>query len=306
MVADAVLPSAWKHTSIEMMSPNHTTKAVVIEQLNKARYERDRGSTPATGGDQTVESYLRAWLDQKQGAIETTTWQRYRACFEHVIRAYGNLKLTKLSRHALATLYANLQQTSATGAKRLKSSSVRRLHTVLHAALNDALYLGLIAENPAAHVKAPKNDKFQATTLTISQVHRLLAAAQGDRLEALWILAVTTGARLGELLALSWNNVEFGAPGETCSLSILASLRPTYLPVRDVEDSLHRGHLRWEIGKTKTERSRRRIVLPEIAVEALQAHKARQDQERERAGELWQEHNLIFCTEIGAISIRPG
>jgi integrase len=123
----------------------------------------------------------------------------------------------------------------------------------------------------------------------------------------LWVLAVTTGARLGELLALRWSAVEGDEPGELGAMTIRASRRPIVRVHTAGADDTAPGGVsptleRWEIGETKTERSRRRLHLPRIAVEALQAHRMKQAAERERAGDVWQAHDLVFCDEVGELS----
>ncbi len=159
--------------------------------------------------------------------------------------------------------------------------------------------LGVIAYNPAQRVTAPRNARFQAQTLTLLQVRTLLEQAKGDRLEALWVLAATTGARIGELLALRWSDVTFGALGEMGSLMIHASLRPTFASTSDLSAALPHGQERWEMGETKTESSRRRLYLPSLAVDALQAHQAGQAHERAVAEQAWRERDLVFCDELG-------
>lgn len=273
------------------------TKGNVVKQVNQARADRDRGIPLTTGGNQTVEQYFQEWLTRKRVSVKPTTYQRYVELLQHVTRAHGTLKLNKLTASTLATLYARLQESPPTGAQ-LSSSSVRRIHTVVRAALEEAVRLGLIAHNPAARVTAPKNTFYHAHTLTIAQVRTLLESARGERLEALWVLAVTTGARLGELLALRWSDVDIGAPGEMGSLMIRASLRPTFRSTRR-PDGARPLQERWEIGETKTAQSRRRLHLPPLAVEALQAHQTRQAAERVVVGEAWHNNDLVFCDEVG-------
>ena len=79
----------------------------------------------------------------------------------------------------------------------------------LRRALEDAVKQGLVPRNVAKLVSPPRIDQYEAQTLTVEQAEKLLEAARGSRLDALHILALTTGMRRGELLALRWDDVDF-------------------------------------------------------------------------------------------------
>jgi integrase len=116
---------------------------------------------------------------------------------------------------------------------------------------------------------------------TEQQVQQLLEAARGDRLEALIVLALATGMREGELMALRWDDVDL----DKAALLVRANLVLT-----------REGRIREE---AKTGASRRRIALPSIAVEGLRHHRARQAQERLQLGPAWQDLNLVFPNTLG-------
>ncbi|MGH2502644.1 MAG: tyrosine-type recombinase/integrase [Ktedonobacterales bacterium] len=291
------------------------TRHDVVKQLNAARADRDRGVPLTLGSQQTVEAYCQEWLARKRLSVKTTTYQRYTELLGHLARAHGTLKLNKVTAQLLATFYARVQEPPPEGAH-LSSSTVRRIHTVVHAMLDEAVNHGLLAYNAADRVQAPKNTAYRGQTLTGAQVRTLLACAHGERLEALWVLAVTSGARLGELLALRWCDAVLPkATGEGGSLNIRTSLHPIFRSMRSTPhaasdaDASHGAPIpreRWEIGETKTEQSRRRLDLPPIAVEALLAHQSRQMKERAAAGQAWQEYDLVFCSEIGGFLDKSG
>jgi integrase len=120
----------------------------------------------------------------------------------------------------------------------------------------------------AEAVDPPRVPKKDITPLSPEQARAFLEAASGDRLEALYILAIHTGMRQGELFNLRWDDVDLEA-----------------------------GVLR--VRGTKTARSRRTVTLSETALEALRSHLERQLVEIDRAGSLWRENGLVFATEIG-------
>ena len=117
--------------------------------------------------------------------------------------------------------------------------------------------------------------------LTPEQVKTLLEAARGDRLEALYVLAVHTGLRQGELLGLRWEDVD---------------LDEGTLHVRRTLTSAKGGPV---LSAPKTKGSKRSVKLSESAIDALRSHLQRQLEEIDRVGSLWRENGLIFASETG-------
>ena len=124
--------------------------------------------------------------------------------------------------------------------------------------------------------------------LTPAQTRTLLEAAhaESDRLEALYVLAVTTGLRQGELLGLKWDDVD---------------LEGGMLQVRRTLTTAKGGPV---LSAPKTRGSRRSVKLPPTASEALRSHLERQLAEIDRVGSLWQENGLIFASEVGELLDR--
>lgn len=120
----------------------------------------------------------------------------------------------------------------------------------------------------------------------MQQIHQLLAATCGHRLEALFILALATGMRRGELLALKWQDLDL-EQGTVQVRRILTRI-PSKLPGKGFEEA-----------EPKTDRRRRSIVLPSFTAEALKQHRLRQLGAKLTAGPAWQDHNYVFCTSIG-------
>jgi integrase len=156
------------------------------------------------------------------------------------------------------------------------------MRAVLRRALNEALALGLVTRNAAALVRAPKAPHGEMHVYDAEQVRALLDAAAGTRLEALLTLAVTSGMREGELLGLTWPNVNLD--GKFLHVQTqLRRLREKGLTIKDV----------------KTGSSRRKIELSDLAVAALRRHHVRQAQERLALGEAWQDRDLVFPNSVG-------
>jgi integrase len=155
------------------------------------------------------------------------------------------------------------------------------LHGVLRSALVTAERWGLVTRNVAKLVDGPRVRRHEIAPLAPEQAKRLIDASADDRFLALWVTALATGMRQGELLALRWEDVD------------LDSGRVAVRHTLGMVD----GHL--ALLETKTQKSRRTIVLPDMAVSAVRAHRTRQRMERLVAGSRWTDTGHVFTTSVG-------
>jgi integrase len=252
------------------------TRQDVARQLTEALRDRAKG-LPIVTEQQTVTHYLLVWLETMKPVVKPRTWMYYRSYVHiHVLPTLGRVQLSRLTAQHLQQLYA---QKLAAG---LSSTTVHHLHAVLHKALHNAVRLGLVQRNVADLVDRPRQRHVEIAYLSPEQAQRLLATAVGDRLEALYVLALTTGMREGELLALRWQDVNLAA----ATLQVRATLQCLG------------GRL--ELAEPKSARSRRRIALSAVAVTALQHHWERQQAERQLLGPVWDTaSDLVFPNSIG-------
>ena len=232
-------------------------------------------------GRLTFGDFVARWLTTTRPSLRLSTWATYERYLRiHVVPRIGRVQLTKLTAADLQRLYAELLEGG------LRASSVRHVHAILHRVLGQAVRWDLAVRNVADLVDPPRAPRAEMSVLNPDEVRLLLAAADGDRLQALYVLAVTTGMRRGELLALRWKDVHL----DRSRLSVTATLQ-------------REGGL--SIAETKTARSRRSVALPAVAVTALRRRKALQREERLAAGPDWEEQDLVFTTSIGG-PIEPG
>jgi integrase len=131
-------------------------------------------------------------------------------------------------------------------------------------------------------VQSPRVRHPEVRPLTPGEARTLLNAAQGDRLEALYTVALALGLRQGEALGLQWGNIDL----EARQLKVVRALQ------RRVDG-------RVELSEPKTPRSRRTIRMPEAVVVTLQEHRRRQWRERLKAGESWPAEDFVFTDEVG-------
>jgi len=252
-------------------------KGDAARALREAMTDADRGLT-FDASNQTVSRYMTRWLeDFAKGTIAPRTYHNYRLQIrEHIVPAFGTMKLSKLDTPNIQALYTAKLRDG------LKPSSVRYIHAVLHCALKKAVELRLIPRNPAASARPPKIRQEEITPLDAQQARLLLEAAKDDRFECLYVLSLTCGLRMGEALGLKWSDIDLDA----------GTLRVH----RQLQRIREGGGLVFSEPKNA---SRRTIDLPQKAVEALWSQRKRQIGEQLRGGAKWQDHGLVFASSKG-------
>jgi integrase len=251
------------------------TQRDVVEKLNEALRDHQRGSLPKPGRV-TVEQWLKTWLTSIEGGVRLRTLEHYRWIAEtHIIPAIGRKQLAKLEP---SDVEAMLNSKLRAG---LSPRTVHHLRSVLRNALRMAERDRLVVRNAAALAKAPKVPQREMRTLAPAEVKAYLAAAAGDRLEALFVCALGLGMREGELMGLRWSCVDLEG----------GTLRVTHA-------------LQYQGGKPvlvepKSTSSRRTMPLPAPVAEALRQHRVRQAQEQ-LAAKVWlNDMGLVFVGKHG-------
>lgn len=251
------------------------TRQEVAKKLAAALKARQDG-LPLPAERQTVGQFLVDWLKSAKQSLRPLTHKRYGELIRlHALPSIGRVAVSKLSPQHLERLYADRLDAG------LSPATVRQLHAVLRRALGQALKWGSVGRNVATLVTPPRVTRHEITALTKEEVRALLVAARGDAFEALYVLAVTTGMRQGELLALRWQDIDqdFG------------SLR--------IRGSLQRTSSGFQIVEPKSISSRRRVTVSTTAMDALRRHRAGHLERRLRIGRAWHDQDLVFPNAIG-------
>jgi integrase len=252
------------------------TRADVQRKLADAHRTLDQG-LPFSPERQTVGDFLTEWLEGQRQRLRPNTWKRYEEYVRlHAIPTLGRVKLAALSPQHLDRLYA---QRLAAG---LSPTTVHHIHAVLHKALEQAVRWNLVPRNVAGLVDPPSAGHQEMRALTPEQTRTLLDGAGDGPLEAILTLAVTTGMRKGELLALHWSDVDL----EQGTLRVIGTMQ------RHPDGNL-------TVTPPKTARSRRRVELTPMAVDVLRRHRARQAETRLLLGPDWNETGLVFPSSLG-------
>lgn len=227
-------------------------KQDVQRQLSDLVTRKAIGTLTAASRE-TVAAYLKWWLETiAQPKVRATTYASYQGTIEkHINPRIGGDALQKLTAMRVQSLDTEMIRDGC-------SPRMRQLtHAILRAALNRAVKLGRLARNVCDAVDVPTVPKVEIKPLDEIQAAALLKAAEGGRFEALFMLAVTSGLRQGELFGLKWEDVDF----EQNALSV----RNTLIEVK--------GKL--SIGPPKSRAGTRTVRIPQIAVNALLDHRRR-------------------------------
>src|SRR6266566_5962296 len=259
------------------------TRKEVQEKLQAALKELQQGIVLEGNAKQTLGQFLTDWVEnsQKQN-VRPRTYERYEEIVRlHIVPVLGRHRLQKLSAQHVQAFYTKKLNEG------LSASTVGIFHNVLHKALDTAVRWGLVPRNVCALISPPHAEGFEIQPLTMEQAHLLLTAARGHRLEALFVLALATGMRRGELLALKWQDINFAAG----TLQVRRIL--THMPAK------LNGKGGYVEAEPKTEKSRRNIAIASFALEQLKQHRMRQLEEELKAGLAWKDNDLVFSSTVG-------
>ncbi|MHB8488477.1 MAG: site-specific integrase [Candidatus Dormibacteria bacterium] len=257
------------------------TYAAAAELLKEIRIQREEG-TPMRRLDKqrpTVSEWLDEWLAQL-ALSRPRTYPFYSQKLAHVRPLLGSIPLDELDARDVRKTLTDLE------AAGMSSTMLHHVYRSLSAALNAATKERRIARNPCADVAAPKRGEFEAQTLTPEQAQRLVELAWETRLGPLITVALSTGMRAGELMALTWDDVDLKAGLLTVNKS-----------VKWLSGGAH------QVGSTKTRSSRRTVRVEGLAVAAL-AEQRHRCVEARLAGIA--DHNLVFPSVHGTYWIPSG
>ena len=249
------------------------TRKEAYEKFQQALQEQKQGKL-ITGTHQTVRQYLEYWLDAvcKPPALRISSYEKYRKLINtYILPALGHIQLQKLTPQHVQALYRKK------GDDGLSSKMINSIHGVLHKALGNAVRWNLVSRNICDLVSPPRIVKPTIESLTMEQAHKLLEAVRGHRLEVLLIVALTTGIRRGELLALRWSEVD---------------LEEQRIQVRRTVDYITGyGYVETE---PKTAAGKRLIALPYFVANILKQHRLQQLEAKLKVGRAWEDRDLVF------------
>lgn len=241
------------------------TRSEASEKLREMQRQHEDGINLAER--QTVGEFLDWWLEDIEPRLARNTYQSYARMVRIYLKPHlGTIQLTKLTPgHIQRMIRIAIRQSTAHNAR----FSVK----VLKSALAVAFKREYVTRNVARQVDLPQVEPYEATHLTTEQAHQFLEAARESRFYHLYRVALSLGIRQGELIALTWDNVDLD------------------------QKTL-------KIKKSKTPAGRRRLILPEALIVVLKEQQQRIRLLQLAAGPCWHENNLVFPSTIGTPILR--
>ena len=213
-------------------------KRKLLELLKAGEVHKPHGTT--------VAAFMDRWIEFAQQNLKPATIKRYREAAEIYVKpSLGDKKLHKVDAITVQEMYASMLRNG------LSPATVKLVHSVLSSAFKRAIKWGVLHHNVIESVEAPRIVREEVEVFTPQEVRTLLSAASGDRLEALYTLALSTGMRGGEILGLEWRFI---------------NLHAGTLDVRQTTT------IKGQLGTPKSKNSVRTLQLPQIAIDALRSH----------------------------------
>lgn len=250
-----------------------TTRKEVADKLAvKLANKEDEAKQPAPAKNITVRAFFGEYLEAIRDSIKRRSYETSRDIIRiHLNPEFGGKRLKDLDRRSIQAMY-----TRKRGAG-LSASRVKRIHDVLAASLNVAVSWGYIHKNPCDAVSKPKIPAPEIRPFSKEEAKRYIAAAEGDRYEALFVLGLTSGARWGELTGLYWSDLDLERG------------------VMHIQRALVNGYGGHSFDTPKTTGSRRSVGLTNKATEALTRHRDHmRDEGHEVSGGA-----LVFVNTLG-------
>ncbi len=259
------------------------TKRDAIQRMEEREAEiRAGGKGYAQPSKQTLTEYMGSWLRTHVDTnLRPSTADSYHQIVDlHIVPGLGGTPLADLTAHQIQTWLTNLLLPQASG-RTLSPRRVAYIRQVLHAALADAVRLGLLPANPVDRVRPPKQNPKQVQSFTREQAQAIDEAGADGALGVLFSFLWRTGLRIGEAMGLRWSDINL----EDGSLSVHRTV--ARIGGRVIE------------GPPKTKAGRRDIALPPQVVEMLRLHKEAQELERQAQDPDWNPLGLVFPSVTG-------
>lgn len=237
----------------------------------------------------TLEQWYYIWLfDYRSKDLKPKSLERYEGIYRNYIKDtdIGKIKLSQLNTTHLQKYYNKLLEIDEKPV-----STVINLNTRIKPCLSEAERQGIIQKNYCKMVKLPKDNKQrEVKVLTQDEQNKFLKATKGHNLEMLFLVALGTGLRIGELLALKWEDID----STNKSLSVKRTIQRSADISRD-----GRGNSKIIEQEPKTKYSSRTVPIPENIFLRLKDYKKEQNIQKLKIGDVYQNNDYIFCNEIG-------
>lgn len=227
-----------------------------------------------TTTNMTVAEYLDYWMEEYASNLQPQTQSRYKTFVSCIKKKIGTIRLKNLRTIKIDQLYTALRKEEKTlkstgeRVRRYADGTVLKVHKMLSTALEQAVKWEMLPKNPAANATPPADDDREVGYWTKEEGEKFLNLIKDEYIWLPCYIVFYTGLRIGEVLALTWDNVDLDRGLLYVKLNV----------IRNQEKKI------WKVvPKVKTKKSKDSVYLPETLIQVLQAEKARQEQEQEAA-----------------------
>lgn len=225
-----------------------------------------------------LNDFLNRWLEEvSKQKVREKTFNNYESLLNcHVRKKLGLKRLSDIQAYEIQKLYNDMKKAN------YSPKTIRHVHNVLSSALKQSVKWKMLMQNPCDVCELPRQEKVEMKYLTPEQTTNFLDAAKDDKYFLVFLMAIETGMRPGEYLGLQWKDVDF-------ENKIIAVRRAVFI----------RKGGGFIFTEPKTKRSSRSIPLSNSMIMTLKAHRRNQLEVRMKRGANYQNHDLIFASEIG-------
>lgn len=231
-------------------------------------------------------SFMSDWLEDKKTNVKRRTFENYSGLINnHILPmrknskdkkiGLGGIKLEDISPRHIQDLYNHLTESS-----KLSDENIQKCHTLINESLKLAKSWKMIQDNPAEVVKRPTAEKKEMQVWSLEETRQFLLTAIKDDLYIVFLLALTTGMRQGEILGLRWKDVD------------------TVNRIISITQILNHDGKGFDVG-AKTISGARPIRLDEVTMKALETHRTKQKEKRMKYALVYDDQGLMVCTKFG-------
>lgn len=226
----------------------------------------------------TLKQWLEKWIEEKELTLRDVTLESYKQRIKHINEHLGMLQLSKLTKEIFINLHRKLLQNEPS----LSSRTIHDTLKVLKMAMLQAYRDEIIPKDITASYKLPPANSKPHQVLTPDEVQTLLKVAYGDPQYCAIYLGINSGMREAEILGLTWDAVDF----TNKTIQVVQTLTQ-----RDKDNPIYQG--------TKTRTSRRAVEIDDEIIDVLEKQKRTIERDKEHAGDMYQDYNLVCPTKIG-------
>lgn len=264
------------------------TKIEALEKMNDYKDKNKKGLIPKNDKI-TLNEWFKNWLfDFKANEVKASTIQRYDVIYRNHIEnsEIAGIKLKDLNSITMQNYYNNLIKIEKT------PNTIKMVNKAIKSCLKYAKKINYIVENCCDNVILPKiihtgEDKVEV--FTVEEQKRFMEVIKDHKHRVEFLLTLGTGLRIGELIALRWNDIDF----KNGNLKVNKSIWRGYVTID--------GKRKYVMQETtpKTPSSIRGVAIPNKILEELKIHKAKQDEVREKYKEIYNDKDYVFANIIG-------